>query len=97
MSKTVMAPMTIKKLWLKICQFLIQDRSMRAQKLRIGPGRIGRIQPTMPAMAKINPTMMSKIFKWFVYFLIGYVYQLIPNSMAYIRACPYHLQNDNVK
>jgi hypothetical protein len=51
----------------------------------------------MPAMAKINPTMMSKIFKWFVYFLIGYVYQLIPNNMAYIRACPYHLQNDNVK
>jgi hypothetical protein len=58
-------PMTIKKVWLKICQFFIQESSIRAEKLRSGPGIMGRMHPAMPAMAKINPMMMSATFKWF--------------------------------
>jgi hypothetical protein len=58
-------PMTIKKVWLKICQLFIQESSIRAEKLRSGPGIMGRMHPAMPAMAKINPMMMSATFKWF--------------------------------
>jgi len=61
--------MTTKKVWLKICQFFIQERSIRAQKLRIGPGIMGKMHPTMPAMAKINPMMMRTTFKCFALIL----------------------------
>jgi len=54
--------MTIKKVWLKTCQFFIQERRIRAEKLRIGPGIMGRIHPTIPARAKINPMMMRAAF-----------------------------------
>jgi hypothetical protein len=57
-SSAVRTPMTIKKVWLKICQFFIQERRIRAEKLKIGPGIMGKMHPTMPAMAKINPMMM---------------------------------------
>ena len=63
-------PMTIKKVWLKTCQLFIQESSKRAEKLSIGPGMMGRIQPTMPAIAKINPMMMSATFKWFACLMI---------------------------
>ena len=36
---------------------------MRAEKLRIGPGIMGKMHPTMPAMAKINPITMRATVK----------------------------------
>jgi hypothetical protein len=60
--------MTTKKVWLKICQSFIQERSIRAEKLRSGPGITGKMHPTMPATAKRNPMMISATFKWFTYF-----------------------------
>ena len=55
--------MTIRKVWLKTCQFFIQDNSISAQKLKIGPGITGKIQPIMPTMANKNPMMMKSTFK----------------------------------
>jgi hypothetical protein len=33
----------------------------------MGPGIMGKMHPTMPAMAKINPMMMRTTFKCFAY------------------------------
>jgi hypothetical protein len=60
--------MIIKKVWLKTCQFFAQDRRIRARKLKIGPGMTGKIQPIMPARAKINPITMITTSKLVAYF-----------------------------
>jgi len=64
---TVNDPMTIKKAWLKTCQFFVQERRIRARKLKVGPGIMGRIQPIIPARAKINPITIITASKVFAY------------------------------
>lgn len=89
--------MTIKKVWLNICQFLVQDISSNAQKLRIGPGRTGRMQPTTPAMASINPMIRRTTFKWLACCRIVSTDQSAKSCNAQVRISQYHLANGLVK
>ena len=59
--------MTIKKVRLKTCQFFVQERRIRARKLKAGPGMTGKTQPSIPARAKINPITMIKTSKFLTY------------------------------
>jgi len=46
-----------------MCQFFIQESKRIAEKLRIGPGMTGKMQPTIPASARINPIAMMTASK----------------------------------
>jgi hypothetical protein len=59
--------MTIKKVGLKACQFFIQERRIRARKLKAGPGMMGKTQPNIPDRAKINPITMITTSKLLTY------------------------------
>lgn len=55
------------------------------------------MQPTMPAMARINPMIMRTTFKWLAYCRIVSTDQLAESRNAQVRTSQYHLANGIVK